>query len=270
MRSFVNSATAALTATSCSIVIVDATRHDYPIAFVNTAFCSMSGYSAEESIGRNCRFLQGIDTDPVVVAEIGAAVAAGISIRRDILNYRKDGSSFWNDLTIDPIRDADGQLTGFIGTQHGSDAVHLARQEKAEAEARLDSIANHVPGYIYRRLMRPDGAIEIAYCSPSLSKTLGVSEAEIRESFYEFMHRDDRETVIEAVRSSAANMSLFREELGLLRPAGKRTGFAATRRPGAWRTAMSFGTVWPSRSAPRRDGMVKLPTSRRMTRLRAC
>jgi two-component system, NtrC family, sensor kinase len=86
--------------------------------FVNAAFTNLTGYSAEEAVGRNCRFLQGIDTDPVVVTEIRNALSTGTSIRREILNYRKDGEPFWNDLMIDPVLDDAGTLVGFVGVQY--------------------------------------------------------------------------------------------------------------------------------------------------------
>lgn len=234
-------AQAALEATACSIVIVDGTKRDFPIMYSNAAFTALCGYTAEESIGRNCRFLQGVDTDPIVVAEIGAAIAAGLPIRREILNYRKDGSPFWNDLTINPIYDAFGNIESFVGVQFGADAVHVARQGLAEAEARLESIANHVPGYIYRRIMRPDGTIDIVYCSPSLSRTLGVSESKIKRSFYKLMHRDDREIFYDAIRKSATNMSIFREEFRLLSSSGETHWFRSDSPP---RKMSNGDVVW--------------------------
>jgi diguanylate cyclase (GGDEF)-like protein/PAS domain S-box-containing protein len=210
----------ALSATSCSIVVTDATLPDNPIVYVNPAFSALCGYPIDEIIGRNPRFLQGPDSDPLVRADLHAAVASGAGIRREILNYRKDGTSFWNDLRIDPIHDTTGQLTGFIGIQYEADATHRANEEKAEAESKLAIIADRVPGYIYQRVMRFDGSVETTYVSPSISKLLGIEGSEAARNFFNFVHPDDRDGVLAAIRRSAADMSIFREEFRLVSASG--------------------------------------------------
>jgi PAS domain S-box-containing protein len=85
------------------IVLADPNRHDYPIIFANAAFCEMTGYDASEIVGRNCRFLQGPDTDKEAVARIRAAVAARWNVSEELVNYRKDGSAFWNALFVNPV-----------------------------------------------------------------------------------------------------------------------------------------------------------------------
>ncbi len=108
---------AAVRATRMPMVISNPRLHDNPIVFVNDAFCRLAGYAREEIIGRNCRFLQGGDTDPETVASIRAAVAAHEPIRLDILNYRKSGETFWNRLLMAPVRDAAGDLAYFFASQ---------------------------------------------------------------------------------------------------------------------------------------------------------
>jgi len=211
---------AALAATSRGMVITDATRPDHPISYANAAFLSLCGYPEPEILGRNCRFLQGPDTDPRVRAEIHDAVAAGVGIHREILNYRKDGTSFWNDLTIDPIRDPAGKLTGFVSSQFEVTEAHEKHEALEDAASRLENIANHVPGYIYRRVMRSDGQIEIVYCSPSLSRMLGISQANVLRRFYDHVHPADRDALLEATRRSAANLTAFREEFRLVSASG--------------------------------------------------
>lgn len=107
----------ALAATSCGIVISDACQLNNPIIYCNPAFEKITGYSQEEAIGRNCRFLQGPDTDPKVIEKIRQSIREGQECQVVLKNYRKDGTSFWNDLTISPVRDASGCLTHFIGVQ---------------------------------------------------------------------------------------------------------------------------------------------------------
>lgn len=119
----------ALGATSEGITIADARRPDQPIIFANRGFERLTGYSPEAILGRNCRFMQGPDTDAAAVREIRTAVQDGRACTVELLNYRKDGLPFWNRLSITPIHDADGEVTHFIGVQ--SDITSLRETEKA-------------------------------------------------------------------------------------------------------------------------------------------
>jgi diguanylate cyclase (GGDEF)-like protein/PAS domain S-box-containing protein len=208
-------------ATSCSVLVTDATLPDNPIAFVNPAFSVLYGYPESEAIGRNCRFLQGPETDPQAIASIRTAIEAGLGIQCELLNYRSDGTAFWNELTIDPIRNEAGLLTGFVGVQREVDAAHFAIQQKVEAEARLESIAAHVPGFIYRRLMHVDGTIQTDYSSPSLGRMLEIDETDVTLSLYDHVHPEDRDRVIAAIRRSAISLETFREEFRLVSSSGK-------------------------------------------------
>jgi PAS domain S-box-containing protein len=99
------------------MLVTDARARDNPIIWVNDAFLAQSGYRREELIGRNCRMLQGTETDPQEVARMRAAIAGGEPIALEILNYRKDGTPFWNGMTISPIRDAAGEVAFFFAAQ---------------------------------------------------------------------------------------------------------------------------------------------------------
>ncbi len=99
------------------IVIADAREPDLPIIYINPAFERLTGYSAAEVVGRNCRFLQGKDTDQPAIDELRAALREGKSCTVVLSNYRKDGTHFWNELTISPIYDAQGNVTHFVGIQ---------------------------------------------------------------------------------------------------------------------------------------------------------
>nr|AML78215.1 putative LOV domain-containing protein [Juglandaceae sp. BC-2016] len=100
-----------------TFVVSDATKPDYPIMYASAGFFKMTGYTSKEVVGRNCRFLQGKDTDPEDVAKIREALESGKSYCGRLLNYKKDGTPFWNLLTISPIKDDAGQLLKFIGMQ---------------------------------------------------------------------------------------------------------------------------------------------------------
>ncbi|KAG4961303.1 hypothetical protein JHK87_037936 [Glycine soja] len=107
----------ALSAFQQTFVVSDATKADYPILYASAGFFKMTGYTSKEVIGRNCRFLQGADTDPEDVAKIREALQAGKIYCGRLLNYKKDGTPFWNLLTISPIKDEDGKVLKFIGMQ---------------------------------------------------------------------------------------------------------------------------------------------------------
>nr|AHX73745.1 neochrome [Nothoceros aenigmaticus] len=101
-----------------SFIVVDATKPDLPIVFASTGFFNLTGYSSREVIGGNCRFLQGPDTHPAHVKSIRDALGQGSgTFCGRLLNYRKDGSSFWNLLTIAPIQDDNGNIVKLIGVQ---------------------------------------------------------------------------------------------------------------------------------------------------------
>jgi PAS domain S-box-containing protein len=101
-----------------SVVISDPHRTDMPIIFVSEEFEAQTGYPPKEVLGKNCRFLQGPETDPRAVGAIRAAIKAEEPITVDILNYRKDGTPFWNRLRIRPLFDAQGRLLYFAGAQN--------------------------------------------------------------------------------------------------------------------------------------------------------
>lgn len=121
----------AVESTRMPMVVADPRLRDVPIVFVNDAFLEMSGYAREEVLGRNCRFLQGPDTDPHAVGLIGEAVRSEREITIELLNYRKDGSTFWNALFMTPIRNPAGQLIYFYSSQ-----LDITRRKDAEAALR--------------------------------------------------------------------------------------------------------------------------------------
>ncbi|KAL2470419.1 Phototropin-1 [Abeliophyllum distichum] len=107
----------ALSAFQQTFVVSDASKPDFPIMYASAGFFKMTGYTSKEVIGRNCRFLQGKDTDPEDVAKIREALESGTTYCGRLLNYKKDGTPFWNLLTIAPIKDETGKVLKYIGMQ---------------------------------------------------------------------------------------------------------------------------------------------------------
>lgn len=108
---------AAIRGTRMAMIITDPRQDDNPIVFANDAFLLLTGYERDEVLGRNCRFLQGEGTDRADVAKLRAAIAAQLDINLDILNYRRDGTPFWNALYLSPVTNEAGELRYFFASQ---------------------------------------------------------------------------------------------------------------------------------------------------------
>lgn len=119
------------------VLIVDAQAADMPLVYANAAFLQMSGYEREEVLGQNCRFMSGSETDPDMLALLRTAIAQQREVRVTLVNYRKDGTPFWNELFISPVPDDAGIITHFVGIQqdvsiqkaHEQNLVHQATHE---------------------------------------------------------------------------------------------------------------------------------------------
>jgi PAS domain S-box-containing protein len=157
-------------ATPIGITIDDATLDDEQVVYVNDGFCELTGYEREDIIGRNCRLLQGEETSEATVADIQQALDAEEPITTEIRNYRKDGSMFWNRLTITPIEDETGSVTHFLGFQEDISERKLYEQEKALFEMQADATEQTV------FITDADGTIE--YVNPAFERTTGYSAEE--------------------------------------------------------------------------------------------
>lgn len=104
-------------ATTNGVVMADASDPNLPLVYSNAAFHDITGYDKDEVIGRNCRFLQGKDTDPYAIEQIRSAIAERREHQVTLLNYRKDGSPFWNLFSIAPVFGQEGRCTHYVGIQ---------------------------------------------------------------------------------------------------------------------------------------------------------
>jgi PAS domain S-box-containing protein len=167
----------ALAVTAEGVTISDPRQPDNPIIYANAGFERLTGYSIEDVVGRNCRFLQGPDTDTATVQRIRDAIKNEEEHTVQLLNYRKDGTPFWNRLSITPLRNAAGDVTHFVGVQsditdqkHAEEALRQANKKlesanekmacdlEAAAEIQrslLPSSAPEVPGVTFSWAFRP-------------------------------------------------------------------------------------------------------------------
>jgi diguanylate cyclase (GGDEF)-like protein/PAS domain S-box-containing protein len=182
----------------------------------------LTGYSTRECLGRDLKFLEGPETDRKLIGEFNRAITTGKSIRRELLHYRKTGETFWNDLTLDPVRDAEGAINGYIGVCVDVTAQHISLEEMTRDRQRLEDITNHIPGFVYRRVMKPDGTLEHHYLSSSFRRLLGMPDNAIMETPFllDYVHPEDRGTFAETVRQSAATLSTSRLEIRLVSTEG--------------------------------------------------
>ncbi|VWX52803.1 PAS domain-containing protein [Novosphingobium sp. 9U] len=134
----------AMAQTRMAVCLCDPHQPDIPIVFANRAFRNLTGYEEHEVIGRNCRLLQGPDTDQREVDKIRAALASEDVVVVELLNYRKDGTTFWNALHLGPIYRSDGSLAFFFGSQWDVSEVRAARAEERHARIMARELSHRI------------------------------------------------------------------------------------------------------------------------------
>ncbi|GAB4817717.1 hypothetical protein N2152v2_004763 [Parachlorella kessleri] len=164
----------ALASTSEGILITDPTQPDNPIVYANAAFERLTGYSREEVVGRNCRFLQGPDSDPVAVAELAEAGAELRPVVVEVVNYKKDGTPFWNQVSVTPILDARGAVVSFVAVQQD---VSERRAAEEALRMRDKALSNLSEGITIADPSLPD--CPIVYCNDAFLKITGYSREEV-------------------------------------------------------------------------------------------
>jgi PAS domain S-box-containing protein len=149
----------ALESTSCGVVISDNQQDDNPLIYVNKGFELVTGYSREEIVGLNCRFLQGKDTEQPQLEILKHAIRSGTSCQVILKNYRKDGTMFYNELNISPIRNTEGLVTHFVGVQNDVTSREIAHRELAKHKTSKIAVKDYQEGSI--RLLMPSQIIYV-------------------------------------------------------------------------------------------------------------
>jgi diguanylate cyclase (GGDEF)-like protein/PAS domain S-box-containing protein len=139
LQSMLHLSNRALESSGNGVVISDATDSDHKVIFANSAFTRITGYGLDEIIGRNCRFLQKDDLEQIEIKAIREALLNHQEIHTVVRNYRKDGSLFWNELTISPVPDEMGKITHFIGIMNDITAER-SNQEQLAFQATHDEL----------------------------------------------------------------------------------------------------------------------------------
>ncbi|QOY92679.1 PAS domain-containing protein [Massilia sp. UMI-21] len=168
---------AAIEMTRMPMVVTDPNQPDNPIAFVNRAFLDLTGYEEQDILGRNCRFLQGEQTDPRTVEEIRDALREQRAVAVDILNYKADGRPFWNGLFIGPVFDDAGKLLYYFASQMDITRRRVSEQSYLQAQ-KMEAIGQLTAGLAHdfnNLLQVVAGNLELA--ASSLDDRAAVGQA---------------------------------------------------------------------------------------------
>lgn len=175
-------------------VVTNPRQADNPIVSANQAFLELTGYSEQEVIGRNCRFLSGASTEPWLTEEIRAGVRERRTVLVDIQNYRKDGTPFRNGVMITPLFDEDGEVAHFLGSQVdlGINAPALFNSRRARAV----ELVQELPG----RQREVLTGVANGLLNKQIAFNLGISEKTVKMHRALLLERLNVKTSAEAIR----------------------------------------------------------------------
>ncbi|MFU8788930.1 MAG: PAS domain S-box protein [Methylobacter sp.] len=188
----------AVEASASAVSMADATNPDMPLIYVNPAFEGITGYSRDEVVGRNCRFLHGTESDQPGLTEIRKGLREGRVVNALVRNYRKDGTPFWNQLRIAPVHDEHGQLTHFIGISDDVTEYREASDALGKSEERLRRSQQ------YANIGTWDWDIGTGklICSERVGALFGYRDMKSEQSYQHFfmgVHPEDRQRVSNAI-----------------------------------------------------------------------
>ncbi|WP_096358773.1 PAS domain-containing protein [Variibacter gotjawalensis] len=228
---------AAVRTTRMPMLITDPAKPDNPIVFANDAFSRLTGYTREEIIGRNCRFLQGPRTDMAGVAKMRDAIERRVPIEIELQNHKKDGEVFWNRVLISPVFDESGALTYFFASQYD---VTLERDQLVRLQRDRDALEAEVERHASDLMRREDRlrfilkagrlgiwTLDLAdqrlVASPICKENFGRGESDPfgYADLLEAIHPDDRDRMRIAVTQSIETHKDYDIEYRILTPRGE-------------------------------------------------
>ncbi len=208
----------AIAASNNGIIISDARAPDNPVVYANSGFERITGYTKEEVIGKNCRFLQETDKTQPALEKLKRAVAEARETQVVLRNYRKDGTLFWNEFCITPVRDETGHLTHFIGIQNDISDRFQAEEVLRQSEERFRVLVNSAPVGIFQTDLMGD----CLFVNPRWLEIAGLSREDALGIGWEnVLHPDDCDSVFTQWYDAAATGREFAMECRFLTPQGK-------------------------------------------------
>jgi PAS domain S-box-containing protein len=218
----------ALEQSGLPVAVTDPRLPDNPLVFVNEAFSQLTGYAADEVLGRNCRFMQAPESDPGAISQIRASITAGREITAEILNLRKDGTPYWNKLFISPIRDRSGDIMFFLSTQVDVTQVHEAARTQAALQAsqkkldetnerlRLTLAVAGAGGSWDWDIPNESFVVDARFSALYGLDPVGAAQGVPADVFFSAIHPDDRLRIRIAVAGILGGAEIFSKEYRLL------------------------------------------------------
>lgn len=206
--------TRAIASVSDGVLITDPNQPDNPIIYSNPAFSKITGYQPEEILGRNCRFLQGAETDLEAVRAIRRAIAQRQEVKATLLNYRKNGQPFWNELKISPVFSEQGDLLYFIGIQTDITERKQA-EEKIRCQAALLDITTDA-------ILVRDLQDQILFWNQGANRLYGWQAEEALGKKAQHLLREEKTPQLAAVLSTVAIKGNWQSDLHQVTKNGKK------------------------------------------------
>jgi PAS domain S-box-containing protein len=236
--------------TKCGVLVTDATVPHHPIREVNGAFLALTGYAEYELIGQTCTILSGPDTDRASMETLGLALQDGWACRVCIRHYRKDGTSFWNEVTLSPIKDRAGRLTEVIWIMRDVShvrALEADRNGRSAPTLLCESVSEGI-------LVTTDG--DVVYVNMAGLRILGArSEAQVvGHAFLGLIHRDFRQDVREQLVRISSPDAERQRETSVLRLDGDVIAVEMSITPIVWEGQESFLICFSDRVHANRKG----------------
>ena len=206
-----------LDALGVAVCLADARDPDHPLIYVNRAFEELTGWPAEEAIGRNCRFLQGRDTEGPALDELRAALAERRGCRVTLRNHRRSGEAFWNELTITPVPGGGDAATYFAGVLVDVSEHFGVLDDAVAAERRYRQLVEQIHAVSYIADWTPDAPFR--YVSPQIEDLLGFPAGawiDDPELWARQLHPDDRERVLAEERRTYEEEEVYEGEYRMI------------------------------------------------------
>ena len=205
----------AVEAMPMGVLLADAERR---ILYANPAFTRLTGYSPEEVLGSNCAFMQGPETSPHEIEAMRAAFREERAYEGEVVNYRRDGATFWNHVSITPVRDESGHISNYIGVQIDVSARRRTEEALRVSEERFRQIAENIHEVFW--LTDPEKQ-KMLYISPAYETIWGRSCADVLarpSDWLKPLHPEDRDRVAAAARRQIEGD--YNETYRVVRPDG--------------------------------------------------